>query len=166
MGNGRDGSARGSGLPTYKWMWWSPVRALYSSSRLSVNFVSMYRRMSPTSLSEATSSLTSRDGVSVRVREMDCRWPTSGESKSMSNETVRMWEVWPAHPWTNLATDASWSWEVVDAMSLVSRRRRRKAVFPVACPATIREYPLEGPSGRAAMGPFREGWRACAEGAV
>lgn len=44
-------------------------------------------------------------------------------------------------------------------MSLVSRRRRRKAVFPVACPATIREYPLEGPSGRAAMGQFREARR-------
>jgi hypothetical protein len=48
-------------------------------------------------------------------------------------------------------------------MSLVSRRRRRKAVFPVACPATISEYPLEGPSGRAAMGQFREARRACAD---
>ena len=48
-------------------------------------------------------------------------------------------------------------------MSLVSRRRRRKAVFPVACPATIRVYPLKGPSGRAAMGQFREARRGCAD---
>jgi hypothetical protein len=47
-------------------------------------------------------------------------------------------------------------------MSLVSRRRRRKAVFPVACPATIRVYPLKGPSGRAAMEQFREARRGCA----
>src|SRR6266403_847472 len=47
-------------------------------------------------------------------------------------------------------------------MSLVSRRRRRKAVFPVACPATRREYPLGGPSGRAAMGQFRAARRGCA----
>src|SRR5258708_17774793 len=47
-------------------------------------------------------------------------------------------------------------------MSLVSRKRRRKAVFPVACPATITEYPLEGPSGRAGMGQSREAGRGCA----
>lgn len=30
MGKGQNGDARGRGLATYKWMWWSPVLALYS----------------------------------------------------------------------------------------------------------------------------------------
>lgn len=30
MGKEQDRDARGGGLVTHKWMWWSPVRALYS----------------------------------------------------------------------------------------------------------------------------------------
>jgi hypothetical protein len=48
----------------------------------------------------------------------------------MSTEADRMKAVWTEEPWTNFATDASWSGDAEEATTLVSSSRRRKAVFP------------------------------------
>jgi len=45
-------------------------------------------------------------------------------------DAARMYEVWPLHPCTNFATDASWSLLALGEIALVSRSRRRKDVLP------------------------------------
>jgi len=84
--------------------------------------------MSFSSLSAAGSSLKSKEGVSMRVRPSGWRsW-----SRLMSMEAERMWEVWAVQPWTNFATEASWSLDERGETRLVSSRRRRKEDLPDA----------------------------------
>lgn len=79
-----------------------------------------------------SSLLNSREGVSIRCRPICCAAPLPSMSTLMSIDVDLMPEVWPLHPCTNLATEASWSWVAVWEIELVSRRSRRKEVLPDA----------------------------------
>jgi len=97
----------------------------------SANLASMCRIVSLRKRSAVVSSLKSRDGVSMSERPKLWCWPFPSKSMLISIEAVRRWAVWPLDPCTNLATEASWSFVVLDETALVSSRRRRNEVLPV-----------------------------------
>ena len=97
----------------------------------SANLPSMWRMVSLRKRSAVASSLKSKDGVSMSERPKLWYWPFPSKSMLISIDAVRRWAVCPLDPCTNLATEASWSFVVLDETTLVSSRRRRNEVLPI-----------------------------------